>query len=230
MRRIAFVLAVVLVAFAGFSLARGAGSTEGDHPMFQNAEKLAAEGSYRLALEAYEKIDVSGLDDEQVRWVEFRRADLAWRAAPEGPDDTVIEDASRRLTAMLTDEKGRAIDDRVRPEILESLGDLQWTTRRRNFGGAWSFYRQALDWWAGARDVDEARERYLAIVRRASETRPEETWYPRGYYANSIPFDILENAVKIARDPDDVGYMNYLVAMQLMNRGDAREVERARKS
>jgi len=230
MRRIAYALVVALVVIAGGTLARGAGDGKVMDPMFENAEKLAAEGSYRLALEAYEKIDASSLGAEERRWVEFRRADLAWRGAPEGPDDTIINEATRQLRAMLTDEKGKPIDDRVRPEILESLGDLQWTTQRRNFGGAWNDYRQALDWWAGARDVEAARGRYLAIVRKASATRSDEVWYPRGYYSSNIPFDILENALKIARDPDDVGYMNYLVAMQLMNRGDAREVERTKRS
>jgi alpha-2-macroglobulin len=231
MRRFAFALiTIVVVAFAGFSLARSAADGKGRQPMFEKAEQLAAEGSYRLALEEYAKLESSSMSVDERRWLDFRKADLAWRAAPEGPDDTIVAEASRKLVAMLVDDRGRAIDDSVRPEILESLGDLEWTTSRRNLGSAWNHYRQALDWWAGARDVETARRRYIAIVRKASQTRPEETWYPRGYYASSIPFDVLENAAKIARDPDDVAYMNYLVAMQLMNRGDAREVEKTRRS
>jgi len=44
MRRLAFAVTVLVVAFAGFALARGAGAGKGNVPMFEKAEKLAAEG------------------------------------------------------------------------------------------------------------------------------------------------------------------------------------------
>ncbi|HUO85038.1 MAG TPA: hypothetical protein VM534_07990, partial [Thermoanaerobaculia bacterium] len=191
------------------------------------AERLVEEGSYRLALEQYQKIDTATLSAKDARWVLFRRADLLWRSAPEDRDDTPIQQAERELRAMLLDEKGAVIDDPVRPEILESLGDLYGSRRRHNDSQAWQFYQQALQWWGGSRDLDPARERYLRIVFKAAGTG-EERWRPMGSFATNLPLDVIENAVKIARDPEDAARARYLLALHLAQRHDAETVERTR--
>ncbi len=229
MRKIVVLIAILasLAALAAVPVQRVTPAAEG---RFTAAEALVEEGSWGLALEKYQAIDLDGLTPEQQRWVLFRRADLQWRAAPEDRDQTPVQEAERTLQKLLTDSDGKPIDDPVRPEILESLGDLQRSARRRNFGGAWQFYSQALDWWAGSRNVDLARERYLRIIRKATTDQADQGWAPRGYWASSIPLEVLDNALKIAKDPADRVLVNYLIALNLSNRNDPASIERTRTS
>jgi uncharacterized protein YfaS (alpha-2-macroglobulin family) len=195
----------------------------------RDAERLVREGSFKLALEAYRKIDRASLPDDEKRWVEFRLADLLWRSAPEGDDPTPFEEAKRALETLLRDDKGNEIRDRVWAEAQESLGDLSWMPRQhRNWGLAWQRYNSALDWWAGSRDIEEARARYLAIVFKAADSTADG--YPYGYYASNIPLEILENAATISTSPNDKARANFLVATRLMRQSDPESVERARKS
>jgi uncharacterized protein YfaS (alpha-2-macroglobulin family)/tetratricopeptide (TPR) repeat protein len=222
MRRVAVGLVFVL-----FALVALAAIPPGD-PAARDGERLVREGSFRLALEAYAKIDKSSLPDDEKRWVEFRLADLLWRSAPEGSDPTPFEEASRALERLLRDEKRQEIRDRVWAEAQESLGDLSWMPRqRRNWAMAWQRYSAALDWWAGSRDVEEARKRYLAIVFKATES--DERGRPYGSYAANIPLEVLENAVAIATTPNEKSRASFLVAMRLTQQMDAESVERARK-
>src|SRR5512140_3532687 len=75
----------------------------------RDAERLVREGSFKLALEAYQKVDKAALPDDERRWVEFRLADLLWRSAPEENDPTPFEEASRGLERLLRDDKGNEI-------------------------------------------------------------------------------------------------------------------------
>ncbi len=195
----------------------------------RDAERLVREGSFKLALEAYRKVDTASLPDDERRWVEFRLADLLWRSAPEGDDPTPFEEASRALERLLHDGKGNEIRDRVWAEAQESLGDLSWMPRqRRNWGAAWQRYNAALDWWAGSRDIELARTRYLDIVFKAADSHEDGS--PYGYYAINIPLEVLENAAAIAASPNDKSHAYYLIATRLARQSDPESVERARKS
>ena len=117
------------------------------------------------------------LAPDEARWVEFRLADTSWRAqaATETADTTKFELAQKQLEELIrTNDKD---DDRdlVWAEAHESLGDFFWTRRNQmNWGVAWPHYQQALDWWAGQREIERARDRYLKIVFKAAEPpRPE---------------------------------------------------------
>ncbi|HVT45659.1 MAG TPA: alpha-2-macroglobulin family protein [Thermoanaerobaculia bacterium] len=227
MRRIvagSLVAMLTLVAFAAATT-----KISGDYDAVRrNAERLVSEGSYKLALEAYETIDRATLPEEQRRWIEFRLADLRWRSAAEG-DAEAFEEAARALERLLRDDKGRDIRDRVWAEAQESLGDLWWLPRnRRNWGAAWQRYAAALDWWAGSRDLEQARSRYLGIVWKATDGGEE--WAPYGHYGSNVPIEILENSERIAVTPNDRSHASYLIAMQLVRRRDAESVERTRKA
>ncbi|HWF88035.1 MAG TPA: alpha-2-macroglobulin family protein [Pyrinomonadaceae bacterium] len=88
-----------------------------------------------------------------------------------------------------------------------------------SWGVAWPHYQQALDWWAGQRDINRARDRYLKIIFRAAyPPRPNEAFYYT-YYGNTIPLDILENALKIATSPNDISHLNFLLAMTMRYTG-----------
>ncbi|MEO8215623.1 MAG: MG2 domain-containing protein [Acidobacteriota bacterium] len=187
------------------------------------AEGLYAEHSYSRAHELYQSLDLASLDAAARRWIVFRRADTLWRAdaATSNPDSTISEEARKALEALLAASEESATHDDVEAEAQESLGDLFWQARR-DFGQAWPHYQAALEFWAGARDLDLARTRYLAIVFRAATG-------PAGYgsyYSNGIPLQVFENAASIARTADDRGHAHFLLAMQLRNQGDFHSAQR----
>ncbi|HXM34988.1 MAG TPA: MG2 domain-containing protein, partial [Pyrinomonadaceae bacterium] len=101
----------------------------------------------------------------------------------------------------------------------ESLGDLFWTRRNQtNWGSAWPHYQQALDWWAGQRSSDNARDRYLRIVFKAARGASANEYY---FYSNGnyLPLDILENALKISAGENDKAHLNFLIAMTMRYTG-----------
>src|SRR6185503_10613827 len=99
-------------------------------------------------------------------------------------------------------------------EAHESLADFFWTRRDyMNWGPAWPHYQQALDWWAGQRDIDRARARYLRIVFKAAEPPRADEYYRYGYNGNYIPLDTLENALKISEAANDKAHLHFLIAM-----------------
>ncbi len=128
----------------------------------QRAEKLFAEKSYELAHRAYDEASTLELSAEDRRWLAFRLADTDWRsaAATDNPDTTRVERAKNAL-----DELQKKIDrpeakDEIWADVEESLGDFDWLRREsQNLSAALPHYQAALDFWAGARDVERARDR-----------------------------------------------------------------------
>jgi len=186
-------------------------------------ERLYAEKSYALAREAYEKAQKLKLAPEEERWVRFRLADTLWRATAgsENPDNTKYDQARKELEALQKVE--REVDrDRVWAEAAESLGDFWWDRRNsQNWGQGWQYYQQALDWWAGTKDIETARVRYLHIVWTASRPswmNDRDAW-EYNYYGNNIPQQVLENAVKIAVTPQDQSRAHFLLALWLQRNG-----------
>src|SRR5581483_3400879 len=170
-----------------------------------SAEKLYADGSFAQAHDAYEKAKALELPPADKRWVDFRLADTLWRsqAATQNSDTTQLDNARQQLEVLNRDIKRVEDHDRVWAEVEESLGDYFWARRNtRDWGSAWPHYQNALDWWAGAADINLARERYLKIVwTLAHPPQPGPFYY--GAYGNIVPLEILENALKIAQAPND---------------------------
>jgi uncharacterized protein YfaS (alpha-2-macroglobulin family) len=184
------------------------------------AEAQYAQGSYARAHELYSKVDKTKLNPVESRWVEFRLADTSWRAqaATQTSDTTPFEQAQKQLEELI-----RVADndrDLVWAEAHESLGDFFWTRRNQmNWNTAWPHYQQALDWWAGQRELDRARERYLKIVFRAAHPPRADEYYFYTYYGNYIPLDVLENALKISVSANDTAHINFLIAMTMRYAG-----------
>lgn len=201
-------------------------------PLKAEAERLHREGSYARAHELYLKADGLALPAAEARWVDFRIADTLWRsqAATRTADSTRYEKAQSQLQALVRDIQRVGDRDRVWAEVNESLGDFYWTRQdSRNWGGAWPQYQEALDWWAGSRDLDLARERYLKIVWTVASPPWREPYYYYGYYGNTAPLQVLENALRIARSEDERTRARYLIAMTLRHQGgDPWDRQRAR--
>jgi alpha-2-macroglobulin len=209
-------------------------SPRSQQPTFEalkaEAERLYAEASYSKARELYLKARAVKLQPEESRWVEFRLADTLWRAqaATQTADATKYETAQRQLESLIRERRRTEDHDRVWVEAQESLGDLWWTRRGvKDWGQAWPHYQQALDWWAGTKDLDLGRARYLKIVWTMAQPPEAEPYYYYGYYGNYAPVEILDNALKIAQNDADRARAHYLIAMTLRNRGgDYRQMRR----
>jgi hypothetical protein len=195
------------------------------------AEKFYADGSYAKAHELYARaMEMSNITSNEARWVFFRNADTQWRAqsGTQTADTTKLDQAREWLEQSLRETKRAEDRDRTWVETQESLGDFFWTRRnQQNWGQAWPYYQQALDWWAGAHDIEQARGRYLRIVWRMARPPGVQRDYYYGYWGNQIPLDVLENALKIAQSDEDKAQAHYLVATTLRNQGGDQE-QRAR--
>jgi uncharacterized protein YfaS (alpha-2-macroglobulin family)/tetratricopeptide (TPR) repeat protein len=194
-------------------------------PLKADAEKLYADGSYAKAHEAYGQAVAMNLDAGDRRWVDFRLADTLWRSevATQTADTTQLDAAQRELESQVRDITRTEDHDRVWAEVEESLGDFFWTRRNStDWSQAWPHYQNALDWWAGAADIEMARARYLKMVWECAhppQFGPRNFYYGIGGYGNALPLEILENAAKIAQSENDRAHAHYLIAMTLRNQG-----------
>jgi uncharacterized protein YfaS (alpha-2-macroglobulin family) len=194
------------------------------------AERLYNEASYAQSHALYEKAAALKPSAGEARWVEFRLADTLWRAeaATETADSTKFDRAREQLEELVRDRVDvPAEHDVVWAEAQQSLGDFWWARRdSHNWGSAWAHYQQALDWWAGAREVEPARARYLKLVRAISSPANVDSNYYYGYYGNVLPLEILENVLQIATDPNDKAQAHYLLAMTMRTQGDTEQRRR----
>lgn len=182
------------------------------------AEVQYNQGSYARANEIYSRADKSKLQPSELRWVQFRLADTLWRAqaATETSDNTKFEEAQKQLAELIRLTEREEDRDLVWAEAHESLGDFFWTRRNNmNWGSAWQHYQLSLDWWAGQRQSDIARDRYLKIVFKGADPPRADAYYYYTYYGNSIPINILENALKISVRSEHKAHLNYLIAMTM---------------
>ncbi|MCH8209630.1 MAG: alpha-2-macroglobulin, partial [Nitrospinae bacterium] len=186
------------------------------------AEKFFKEASFSRAHKIYQKAGTLNLSPQQKRWVDFRLADTLWRAqaGSKTADSSKFDQARHGLEVLVRDIKRIEERDRVWAEVEESLGDFWWVRRNsKNWGAAWTHYQKALDWWAGTKDIETARDRYTGIVWRIASPPWREPYYYYGYYGNVVPLNILENVLKIAQKEADKHRAHYLVAMTLRRQG-----------
>jgi alpha-2-macroglobulin len=212
------ILSVAVFAFLLFNAA----AQQSDYVQLRaTAEKEYSQRSYARAHEIYASVDKSKLTASELRWVEFRLADTSWRsqASTETPDTTKFDEAQKQLQELIRAADKDVDRDLVWAEAHESLGDFFWTRGQMNWSAAWPHYEQALDWWAGQRDLERARLRYLTIIFRAAYPPNPNEYYVYTYYGNNIPLNILENALKISSTDNDRSHLNYLIAMTMRYTG-----------
>ncbi|MDD5543344.1 MAG: alpha-2-macroglobulin family protein [Acidobacteriia bacterium] len=230
MKSFMFYILLVATLFSTALLKAQTGSFES---LKTQAESAYAEHSYQKAHDLYAEASQLALAPPDKRWVDFRLADTTWRAQAESQssDPSKLDAARHDLEVLIRDITQPEDRDRVWAEVNESLGDFNWTRRGAyNWGEALSHYQAALDWWAGSSDLTPARDRYLAMVWKMAQRSRTGRFSPYGGYSNSIPLNILENAVQIAVTDNDRAYAHYLVAMTLRNQtADARSMMRISK-
>ncbi|MFN7949059.1 MAG: alpha-2-macroglobulin family protein [Blastocatellia bacterium] len=226
-----FCAAFALLALLCFTMPLAQQPVQTDYDKLKaEAERVYAEASYSLAHDLYQKADRRNVSQSENRWIDFRLADTLWRgqAATQTNDDTKYQQALKQLEELIGSYKHEEDRDRVWAEAQQSLGDFYWMRReQRNWGAAWPHYQQALDWWAGTRDLETARQRYIGIVRTIAQPRGAENYYYYGYYGNYLPLEILENLLKIATAENDKAQAHYLIAVTLRQQyGDAEQRQR----
>jgi uncharacterized protein YfaS (alpha-2-macroglobulin family) len=214
---------IIPIVLFGFLYLLPSAAQQADYSKLKaDAEQLYANGSYARANEVYAKVDKAALSIAETRWVEFRLADTSWRsqASTETADTTKFEIAQKQLEELIRVNDKDDERDLVWAEAHESLADFFWTRRNQvNWGGAWPHYQQALDWWAGQRDINQARTRYLKIVFKAAQPPIPNEYYYYTYYGNYIPLDILENALKISSTETEKTHLHFLIAMTMRYTG-----------
>jgi alpha-2-macroglobulin len=214
---------IIISISAFFLLLFNAVAQQPDYSQLRReAETQYSQGSYARAHDIYARVDKSKLNAVESRWVEFRLADTSWRAqaATETADTTLFEQAQKQLEDLIRVADKETDRDLVWAEAHESLADFFWTRRgQMNWGAAWPHYQQALDWWAGQRELDRARDRYLRIVFTAAHPPRADEYFVYTYYGNSIPLDVLENALKISASTNDTAHINFLIAMTMRYTG-----------
>src|SRR6267142_1189558 len=119
----------------------GALNQQADYAQLKaDAERAYAQGSYARAHEIYLKVDKKNLPAPEMRWVDFRIADTAWRAqaATETTDNTKYEEAQKQLEELIRTAEKEDERDFIWAEAHESLGDFSWMRRNQmNWGAAW---------------------------------------------------------------------------------------------
>ena len=186
------------------------------------AETEYAQKSFARAHEIYARIDKSKLSPTELRWVEFRLADTSWRAqaGTQTSDKTKYEEAQKQLEELIRLADKDVDRDLVWAEAHESLGDMFWNrSYQMNWALAWPHYQQALDWWAGQRDLERARTRYMTIVFKATAPAITDDAYAYGYNGNYFPVVMLENALKISTSVNERSMLNYLLATNVQFNG-----------
>jgi len=234
MKRFLIPLALLASTLLSLTLPGASAAQEGSSGSYPElrarAERHFAEGSFELARRLYEEADELELEPGDARWVDFRRADAAWRsaAATDQPDSTALERARKALEVLVRDVERPEDRDRLWAEVQESLGDFHWDRRgSSNWYSAWPYYQQALEWWGRSTDLELARGRYLAVVRRMARPHWYQPGWEYGSYGNRIPVEVLRNAVEIADTADDADHARFLLGQTLRQVGDWSDRNRA---
>ena len=160
----------ILIILAGlFTLKLAAALPPEYEQLKTEAEKLYADKSFAKAHELYARAMVmTNHHVERGALGFFRNADTLWRsqAATQTADTTKLDAGSRSIG-----ENGCAIRSawRIKRSCLGRGAGIAWgllldAAQSTELGcRRGRYYQAALDWWAGARDIELARARYLAF-------------------------------------------------------------------
>jgi len=193
------------------------------------AERHLAQGSFELALRTLRELEGQDFPAAERRWVDFHVADARWRsaAASENPDASELDAASQALRELAGAATRAEDEGELWAEIQESLGDFHWTRRSSaNWHAGWPHYEQALGHWARSSDLARARERYLAIVFQLALPAWSRDQWGQGGYVGYFPVEVLENAVRIAEDPEDAARAHFLLGLRYAQQGGSATAEK----
>jgi|GEM_PF-1376845 len=202
---------VLMVVCAGSVPLRA--SDEAVAALRATAAKLYSERAYKPAYEAWKKLAASGIAEADRPKVEFFLADSLWRSQPAA--DQV--DEARRLLLTIAEAHP---DASLGAEAWESIAD-SWLANDRDWPRAWDAYQRALSIWAASEDVNLARDRYLAIVWKATGPPGESN------RVTLLPRDVLTNALAIAKTDENIARARFFLGLWLADQEDSFSIRRA---
>ncbi|MCK5178420.1 MAG: hypothetical protein KAR32_02740 [Candidatus Omnitrophica bacterium] len=182
-------ISIVLAALIVLPLAKGVDSQQ---PTLESADQLREEKSFRLAAGKYKAILDSGdLGPEAQREVRFKFADSIWRTH----EQVRYEEAAKFLKELIgSDEK-----DRWWAEASESLADHYLKVNRYQYRQVVKmYYENARDFWAGSKDIDLARGRFIAATFKLGDYI-NSTW--GWHYSDIKPLGVTREMVVVPGQP-----------------------------
>lgn len=178
--------------------------------------RLRGDGAHARVRDEAKSFPTNGLsraDHRRFRWLLH---DSAWRGEGDRLRSAETEAALKAMDADFPQEAPQPDRDRAWAEAQESLGDLH---HQRNDPWEWRLARHghALGWWAAQSDLETARTRYLGILWRLA--RPATGQNPYWRSGISLPLEWIQDAVRIARRPEDVAHARLLRALAFQQFG-----------
>lgn len=201
----------VLLVWSGIS--SSAGADDASAALRARAATLYSERAYDQAYQAWKQLADRGVPDADRPKLEFFLADSLWRSQP-GPEK--VEEARAVLQAIADAHP----TSNIGAEAWESIGD-SWLASDRDWPRAWEAYQKALAFWAASDDLDLARERYLAIVWKATGPPGESN------RVTSLPLDVLSNALRIAQSDENIARARFFLGAWLADQDDPFSIRRA---
>lgn len=188
--------------------------------LVDQANRYYDEKSFALAGDLYQQLSQMDFSVEDQQRILFKLNDATWREAADPSRDDFREAQGKleKLLVVLEEEAQRGRPPELWAEVQESLGDSWWLPEgSRDWGKAWSHYKEAFNYWAFSTDLNQARDAYLDLIRKITQVSPDvvASVFMR---SNPLPqdvFDTLREGLRIVQKPNDKAYLNYLYAMAL---------------
>lgn len=177
------------------------------------AAKFYSDREYKQAYDAWKQLAASNIPEVDRPKLEFFLADSLWRSQPGAPQ----VDEARALLAAIAEVHP---DSSLGAEAWESTAD-SWLANDRDWPRAWEAYQRALTIWAASEDVDLARERFLAIVWKATGPPGESN------RVTQLPLDVLNDALRIAKTKENIARARFFLGQWLVDQDDVFSIRRA---
>ncbi len=156
-------------------------------------------------------------------------AEVEWRnlAQQSQSDVTLWEETVNKLQSLIESVERPSDRDKFWARAHESLADIAreapWVREVLSEVNSDAYYRIALDWLAGSTDVDWARTRYLGLVKKLTIDQQTNRGRYYLYYDQSQNLggsvEMLENAVALAKNDEELSWTRYALAAALGTRG-----------
>lgn len=194
----------------------------------KEAQAAYAEKSYATAAKLFAAIQTDALNPDQVFWINLHQLDSQLRnmMAQRRSDRKLVETTREELKKLVDDRNKAGQKDELWAEGMECLGDTYWQSNIRDQGCAWECYSQSMDYWAGSTNLVHARDKYLDIAWKYLNGRGfnGNVWRVIQYDDGVIPNNILQNAIKIARNKGESARMHILLALSYMRQTSSPDI------
>lgn len=212
------------MSFKGSSPKVSEGNVGLNGDILSRADQFWSEKSFQQATQLYKQFLDQNLSKEIQREVMFKFADASWRTK----DQRQYEEAIKILKELMDSDE----HDQWWAEASESLAEYylqvdRWSNREQIKKG----YENAREFWAGSKNIDLARRRFIDVTFAFGKFITEYNgWYasdikPTSLFSEKIPdgsgqgglYILYEEVLKVAKSDEDKAQAYYSLAMSFMN-------------